>query len=92
MTTPTYVADSLLDPQSKKVLAVLHADLSASTQTGTLHATVLADLTALRNAVVAMNAKLDVLTAKLNADAGVTDINYATNFASTLNPAALTTT
>lgn len=27
--------------------------------------------------------KLDTLTAKLNADAGVTDTDYATNFAST---------
>lgn len=48
------------------------------------------DLAALRAAVVALTAKLDVLTAKLNADAGVTDTNYATNFASTLNPAPLT--
>jgi hypothetical protein len=29
-------------------------------------------------------AKIDVLTAKLNADAGVTDTNYATDFVSTL--------
>jgi hypothetical protein len=33
----------------------------------------------------AMAAKIDVLTAKLNADGGVTDTNYAVNFASTLN-------
>ena len=50
------------------------------------------DIAAQRTAIVAINAKLDVLTAKLNADAGVTDANYATNFASTLNPAALTFT
>jgi hypothetical protein len=43
--------------------------------------TILADLTALRAAVVA-------ITAKLDADGGVTDTNYA----STTNPAALTTT
>ncbi|MGE0383417.1 MAG: hypothetical protein AB7N65_14205 [Vicinamibacterales bacterium] len=42
---------------------------------------VLADLTALRTAVTA-------ITAKLDADAGVTDTNYA----ATCNPAALTTT
>ena len=47
------------------------------------------DLTNLRTAFVALTAKVDVLTAKLNADAGVTDTNYATDFASTLNPAAL---
>lgn len=41
----------------------------------------LADLTALRAAVVA-------ITAKLDADAGVTDTNYA----ATCNPAALTLT
>jgi hypothetical protein len=32
----------------------------------------------------ALCAKCDVLTAKLNADAGVTDVNYATDFAATL--------
>ena len=53
---------------------------------------VLADMTAMRAAIVAITAKLDVLTTKLNADAGVTDTNYATNFASTCDPAALTTT
>lgn len=42
---------------------------------------VLADLTALRAAIVA-------ITAKLDADAGVTDTNYA----ATTNPAALTLT
>lgn len=41
----------------------------------------LADVTALRTAFVA-------LTAKLDADAGVTDVNYA----ATCDPAALTTT
>lgn len=50
------------------------------------------DLAALRAAFVAMTAKLDVLTTKLNADVGVTDTNYATNFAATLDPAALTFT
>jgi hypothetical protein len=44
-------------------------------------AAVLADLTAIRGAIVATTAKLD-------ADSGVTDTNYA----STLNPAALTVT
>lgn len=42
---------------------------------------VFADLTAIRNAVLAITAKLDL-------DAGVTDVNYA----STCNPAALTAT
>lgn len=50
------------------------------------------DLAALRTAIFAITAKMDVLTAKLNADAGVTDTNYATNFAATCNPPALTLT
>lgn len=52
----------------------------------------LVDNAALRTAVTAITAKLDVLAAKLNADAGVTDTNYATNFAATCDPAALTLT
>ena len=37
----------------------------------------------LGKALLAMATKIDVLTAKLNADAGVTDTDYATNFNST---------
>jgi len=51
----------------------------------------LTDLAALRASIVALTAKIDVLAAKLNADAGVTDTNYAVDFASAVNPAALTT-
>lgn len=51
---------------------------------------VLVDNAALRTSITAVTAKLDLLTAKLNADAGVTDTDYATNFASTCDPAALT--
>lgn len=50
------------------------------------------DIASLRTKIIAMATKIDVLTAKLNADAGVTDTNYATDFASTLTPAALTFT
>lgn len=39
----------------------------------------------------AMAAKLDVLTAKLNADAGVADTNYATDFVSSLTDSTGTT-
>lgn len=53
---------------------------------------VLTDNASLRTALIATLTKIDVLTAKLNADAGVTDTNYAVNFASTLTPAALTLT
>lgn len=34
----------------------------------------------LAKALIAMAAKVDVLTAKLNADAGVTDVDYAEDF------------
>lgn len=85
MTTPLIQA-ALLDPELKKVLEGVQAN------SGTLQGTVVVDLTAIRGAVVAMNAKIDVLTAKLNVDTGVTDVDYATNFAATLDPAALTTT
>ena len=37
----------------------------------------------LAKALIALAAKVDVLTAKLNADAGVTDVNYAVDFSST---------
>ena len=36
-------------------------------------------------ALLAMATKIDVLTAKLNADAGVTDVNYAIDFVTVLN-------
>jgi hypothetical protein len=93
MTTPG-IQSALLDPEVKKVLESYSAagvGTAADTANDVLQNSVVVDLTALRAAVVAMNAKLDVLTAKLNADAGVTDANYATNFAATLDPAALTT-
>lgn len=57
----------------------LGASQGLDTQYHAFTATVLADMTAIRGAVVA-------LTAKLDADTGVTDANYA----STWNPAALT--
>ena len=60
------------------------ADISAlsdHSSVSTLLLSLLADITAVRTAVVAINAKLD-------ADAGVTDTNYA----ATCAPAALTTT
>ena len=44
----------------------------------------------LAQAVVALATKIDVLTAKLNADGGVTDTDYATNFASTVSATTLT--
>jgi hypothetical protein len=51
-----------------------------------------ADLTAVRASFLLLTAKIDVLATKLNADAGVTDTNYAVDFATATNPAALTLT
>jgi hypothetical protein len=89
MPTPEIQA-ALLDPEIKKLLE-LYTAAGVQTNLETLQGTVVVDLTALRNAIVALDAKLDVLTAKLNADLGVTDTDYATNFAATIDPAALTT-
>jgi uncharacterized protein YoaH (UPF0181 family) len=47
------------------------------------------DLKLVAQALRALAAKLDVLTAKLNADAGVTDVNYAVDFASVLDALTL---
>jgi hypothetical protein len=68
------------------------SDKANARETRKLLEAVLADNTALRASILAITAKLDVLTAKLNADGGVTDTNYATDFASATNPAALTLT
>lgn len=40
-------------------------------------------LAAQTDAIQNLATKLDTLTAKLNADAGVTDVNYATDFVTT---------
>ena len=79
-------------PESIKQRIVKVSDKNNAKEHRKLLEAILADNTNIRAAIVASNAKLDVLTAKLNADAGVTDINYATNFASTLNPVALNLT
>jgi hypothetical protein len=89
MTTPA-IQNALLDPELKKVLEATSAAAALAVANAD-RGTIVTDLTALRAAILALNAKLDVLTTKLNADAGVTDVNYATNFAATLNPAALVT-
>lgn len=60
-------------------IAATHASNHADTKA--LLTAMLADITAIRAAVL-------LITAKLDADAGVTDTNYA----ATTNPAALTVT
>lgn len=65
-----------IDPTTKAILRDMAADIAAQTT-----AAVVADLAALRAAIVA-------ITAKLDADVGVTDTNYA----ATTNPAAMTAT
>ena len=97
MTTQAIQA-SLIDPELKKVLETFSAagvqtNLdTANTTSATTKASVIVDLNVLRDAIIAVNAKLDTLATKLNADGGVTDTNYATDFASATDPAAMTTT
>lgn len=76
------------------------ASLVAVTELITDYTALLADVTAIRTQVVALVADMatrisnhNTLTTKLNADAGVTDTNYAAAGAITAaNPAALTAT
>lgn len=93
MTTQSVQA-SLLSLEEKKAIEALGTtttDATARASVVTLQASVHADLAALRTAIVAILAAQDTLATKLNADAGVTDTNYATNNASGNTPAALTT-
>jgi hypothetical protein len=73
----TRITAENFDPEVKAALLDMLLDILAG-RTGA-PATVLADLAALRASIVA-------ITAKLDADAGVTDTNYA----ATTNPAAIT--
>jgi septal ring factor EnvC (AmiA/AmiB activator) len=68
-----------------KINALITDDVSLRTQL----TAAIADVTNVRTKFVAVLAKLDTLTTKLNADAGVTDTNYATDFASGQTPAAI---
>lgn len=78
MTTEAIQAANL-DPQIKAALELFSA-AGVNTELDTNRGTIVADLTALRGAILA-------LTAKLDADATI----VATDFAATCNPAALTT-
>lgn len=85
--------------------AILDVEMKAQLESLALNAndaTVVADLTAIRTAVIAaltavatLAGALNTLATKLNADAGVTDTNYVTtnavNQVATSSPAALTT-
>lgn len=73
----------------KQHLGALNDKADAKEMRKILEAT-LVDLTALRASHLLLTAKIDVLATKLNADAGVTDTNYAVNFATATDPAALT--
>jgi hypothetical protein len=79
----TKISSIPVDPDVKKVIADLHADLTA------LRATVAALVVDSANRVANHN----TLIAKLNLDAGVTDVNYAAATAQTsAAPAALVVT
>jgi len=68
-------------PESIKARMSALSDRITDRETRKLFEAILVDLTAIRTSVT-------TLTAKLDADAGVTDTNYAT----LCNPASLTTT
>lgn len=90
MTTPA-IQGANIDPAVKAVLEAMPSAATVAANLATLKASVIVDLGAHRTAITAITAKMDVLAGKLNADAGVTDTNYAVNFASTIDPAANTT-
>lgn len=77
-------ANTLLNDIKTKFNA--HIILRASHRAAPTIAELAADLEALKTAYQATLVKIDVATTKLNADGGVTDTNYAVNFASS-NPA-----
>lgn len=89
MTTEAIQA-ALLDPQIKAALEKFSA-AGVNSTLDTNRGTIVADLTNLRTKIIALATALDTLAAKLNADATVTDTNYATNNVATNSPAALTT-
>lgn len=70
---------------SSTTAAAVQTDLDAT------EATIITDLGALRTAHNAIATALDTLAAKLNADAGVTDTNYATNNVAANSAPAVTT-
>lgn len=83
--TTAYIQGALVDIQAKAMAEALRADLlvnsdnasGVQTNLDTDRGTIVTDLTAIRNAILAINAKLDTLTTKLNADGGVTDTNLS---------------
>ena len=94
-----YIQAALLDPEIKKTLELLRTDCltngtkasAVQTDLDATEATVITDLGVLRTAIIAALTALDTMATKLNADAGVTDTNYATNNVSGSSPAAITT-
>jgi hypothetical protein len=91
----TQVAQLKVDPDLKTALGDVARDLAA---VNTPSAALVADVAAIRAQVVALVADMatrisehNTLVAKLNADAGVTDTNYAVAAAKTaVDPAAQT--
>jgi len=84
-TAPLDVKDAMEQLRSDCLTNGTNAS-AVQTDLDATEATVITDLTHLRTAVSALATAVDVLAAKLNADAGVTDTNYSTG-----NAAAATT-
>lgn len=105
--TTSYIQGAKIDPDLKAVLEALRTEVlvtgsgvdataraaatAAQADLDATEATVITDLGVLRTAIIAALTALDTLATKLNADAGVTDTNYATNNVATNSPAAVTT-
>jgi hypothetical protein len=66
-------------------MATKVASLKLDPDTKTALADFVSEVEALRTAVAALKADHNTLVAKLNLDAGVTDVNYAVSTAATLS-------
>lgn len=96
MTTPA-IQNAALPLDLKVAMEAVRSEALAAIATaiGQVAATPLGltdDLASLRNAIITILTVIDTLATKLNADAGVTDENYATNNVATHTPAAIITT
>jgi predicted carbohydrate-binding protein with CBM5 and CBM33 domain len=70
-------ATARTDAGNDAAIVTLTSDLAAAVAVNVTQTTAIANLNAWATALAT---KINVLTAKLNADAGVTDVNYATDF------------
>ena len=89
-TAPLDVKDAMEQLRSDCLTNGTNAS-AVQTDLNAVEASVIVDLTTLRSAMIVLATALDTLATKLNADAGVTDTNYATTNAATMGTPAITT-